>query len=281
MTAFALTYTPNRVIVASDTLGYVPNRREAKPLGFIPKILPLPHLQSLLFGRGQMALLYRAGLEFMLAPQLRHVEAAAEVLPDLMRKLTSNYAIEMDLPADWESLGIFEGYLIGWSEQVGRMRAWQFSNTTSYRLVGDTAPKSIVATCPELPAARWPSTAGLSPDRQLIALMKALRSYFEDEPELLCGARLGGEIVSWELRPGGMLSHRVLERFSDYQEVRNAGAAVASRIARDGNDQFDLADALVSTSQMRSIPAPPEAIMSRAERRRAERAAKKVAKHAA
>ena len=89
MSAFAVDFRPDRLIVAGDTLGYAPDRAEARPLGFIPKVLPLPHLRGVMFARGMQIIPVRALAYLMLSPSLFTVEAVADALPAVLQELSA------------------------------------------------------------------------------------------------------------------------------------------------------------------------------------------------
>jgi hypothetical protein len=80
VTAFAIDFRRNRVIVAGDTLAYVPDRTEARPLGYFSKIFPVAHLKAVLFCRGQMQIGAAAALWLSLSPNINTIEDAAAEL---------------------------------------------------------------------------------------------------------------------------------------------------------------------------------------------------------
>jgi hypothetical protein len=277
-------------------LAYVPNRKEAIPLGFVSKILPLPHLKAALFARGQQLPVIQAAAEFMTAPHVSSLEDAAILLGMVLRTFTAAYADQHDID-DWTAVGMIEAYLIGYSDEKSRMRLYRLTNMTGYRLEPDNDYTGTIAcSFPELPEARKPKLDGLSPEDQCVALIKAERDYFAAEPEAMCGAFIGGEIVSWSIDPAGAMAYRVLHRFEDYEQQKNAGAAITGRI-QGGLLKVNLRDALVPTEEMRDLaaeaavagakarasikPAAAAPGMSRAERRRAEALARRRSGRAA
>jgi hypothetical protein len=54
MTAYAISFARERVVVAADTVFYLPDRQAAPPriVGYGTKIHPLAHLRAAIFGRG-------------------------------------------------------------------------------------------------------------------------------------------------------------------------------------------------------------------------------------
>jgi hypothetical protein len=128
-----------------------------------------------------------------------------------------------------------------------------------------------------------PKPAG-SIDQQLVAIMLAEQEQFRTHREEMGGARLGGEIQAWTVTPEG-ISPRVIYRFPDYEATLHAGAAVAQRIIR-GDEVVDVAAGLVPVGEMRAAGDDARGAASaqgvtRAERRRQERAARKAARRAA
>jgi hypothetical protein len=85
MSAFSIQSGAKRAIIAADSLAYVPDRHEVKPLGFANKVLPLPHLKAALVSRGQYELLIRVWGHLMAAPDIATIDQAAERLPGLLR----------------------------------------------------------------------------------------------------------------------------------------------------------------------------------------------------
>ena len=292
MTAFAISFARDRVVVASDTLGYAPDRHEAKPLGFVSKIIPLPHIHAVLFGRGQMSIIYQAAVELMRAPNLFDVEDAALALPAALRTITAAYADDNDIE-EWGTVGLAEVALAGWSDRGRRMRFFEFFNLKGYALEQDTAADlkgSVFTTTPRLPPDRTPAVAGMNIDQALVALMRAERDFFADNSDLMGGAVIGGEIVAWQLDRDAAISHRTLYRFPDYVQTKTAAAAVFSRLAR-GDIEINLNEALVPADEALDTavapPEPPANVVAvapgatRAERRRAEKLARQGARRVA
>jgi hypothetical protein len=112
--------------------------------------------------------------------------------------------------------------------------------------------------------------AGLSPDRMLISLMKAMRRYIGDHPEVV-PALVGGEVQITEITKDGV-STRMAYRFPDYEQVRHAAAAVGGRIERGdldvdvGAELCRVDDAVEGSSRQRRDE------LSRAERKAQRRA---------
>lgn len=285
MTAYALFFKPARLIVASDTLGYIPSRTEVRPLGFLSKVFPLAHLKAVIFSRGQMQIPAHAAMCLGLDPAVHTIEAAAEALPEILTKVTEQYCAEQDID-DPDSLAIAEVVLAGWSEAERRCRVWYFFNGTGYEPQDDGGENYGLLALPGLP--EMPQATG-SLDKQLIAIMHAEQRYFDDNPDLMHGMRLGGEIQSWTIDREG-ISQRVIYRYPDYAETLHAGAAVAARIAR-GDEHVSVADGLTPTAEAKtaddverdSARAADVAVSggNRAERRRAEKAARKAGRRAA
>jgi hypothetical protein len=287
MSAFVIDFRQDRIIVATDTLAYAPDRHNVKPLGFISKVIPIPHLHCLIFGRGMAKIIFQAAVELMLSPNLADIEDAATALPDALRRITDAYADENQID-HWGEVGLADVNLVGWSERSRRMRIFVFENTQDAYACQTDSASNFLRTTPALPPHWTPKIDGLTLDQRLIALIKAERDLFDDERELACGAAIGGEVVAWKLEPSS-ISQRVLFRFPDYERVKNAAAAVFSRLLR-GDYAVDLNSALIPADEMVAgedirkeaaevAPLAPGA--SRAERRRAERVARKAAKRAA
>lgn len=283
MTAFAVSFSKSRVIVCADTLAYSPDRVEAKPLGFFSKVFPLPHLKAVVFGRGMMQIPAAAALWLSLSPQINTIETAAAELQTALRDATERYCAEHDI-ADPTAYGMAEIALAGWSEAERRMKIFYYFNGTNYAMEEAGTEHYGMLSMPILP--QMPPLSGPI-DKQLIAIMHAEQRYFADNAEEMGGARLGGEVQAWTITPEG-ISQRVIYKFNSYENDLHAGAAVAQRII-SGRETVDVAAGLVPIGDVRmatdaaaadtaSAPAPGSA---RAEKRRAQKAARKARRHAA
>ena len=120
MTAFAYEIRPGRLVVASDTMAYVPN---GGPLCFIDKVIPLPRFHAVLFMRGMHAIGVAAAGALATAPALLDIEDAAAALPEILRRLTAEYCggVGIDDPASALLVNLM---FAGWSESDRRMKLW-------------------------------------------------------------------------------------------------------------------------------------------------------------
>jgi hypothetical protein len=284
MTAFAIDFQRDRVTVAGDTLGYIPSRDDLRPLGFICKALPLPALKAVLFFRGQFEIAARAAMALTLSPHIISIEAAAAALPQCLTDISEIYADAHDL-GDFTQIGLAEIVIAGWSEAEGRMRLWQFLSHEGYRGQDDGGAIYGVLAFPMLPQDYMPATQATG-DARLVEIIQAQGRFFAENVAMVGPLRLGGEILSTEITPGG-ISTRTLYRFPDYEETRHAAAATVARLLR-GELSARVADGLVPADEMvntatgkplKAAPAndlsPPERKLSPAERRRGEAAARR------
>lgn len=280
MSAFAINFQRDTATIAGDTLAYVPDRNEVKPLGFIAKILPLPHLKAVLFSRGQYEILVTAASRLFLSTQIMTIEGAAEALPAILWDATEQYSARHGID-DPTSVGLLEAALLGWSEAEQRMRVYQFLNYNGYEAQSDYGDSYGVLPFPRLPASYMPAIAGTATDKHLVQVIQAADQYFRDEPAVNCGARVGGEVVAFEITPHGM-SQRTLHRFTDYQRVRHASAAIVSRILRGDMDiSRVVADGLVPISEsVDSATGKPLATVSKITRQQRRRMARETGKQA-
>jgi hypothetical protein len=246
MTAFAISLEPRKLIVAGDTLAYTPDRHDGRPLGFISKVIPLPHINSVMFSRGMYQITMQAAAKLMLSPFLMSIEAAASGLAAVLRDCSKAYAAEHSI-ADYTAFGLLELVLAGWSKKQKRMRLWYYTNHTAYEPEEGTDRLSGVSPFPRLAPHHMPRLAGLERNDQLVRMVQAIGRSFSTSPGM-AGMRIGGEIIAYELTPEGM-SMRVLHRFSDYTETKHAAAATANRIER-GDLTVSVADGLVPIAQV-------------------------------
>jgi len=258
MTAFTWRAEANRVVIASDTLGYTITS-SPMPLGFISKVVPFPHLRAALYGRGVMAVLWTAAAHLALRADVTDVDSAVEALPDILRAVTDEYAAANDIDNHRELL-LFEGYLAGYSDSRRRFVVARFTSTDDYEpLWGENEMGSLRAV-PTLPDAYVPREAAGKPvETQLVAIMTAMRSFFADHPEVV-PAVIGGEVQLTEVTRQGVTS-RIVHRFSDFEQTRIAATAVAGRVAR-GDLDIDIAadmarlDEALSEPEIRALQRP-------------------------
>lgn len=275
MTAYAISFQPRRVLIASETLAYLPDRTAAPPLGFVLKVWTIPRLRAAIVARGQMSIALAAAARLMATPALETVEDAAEELPAILRRDTQDYCANYGID---RTVGLLELQLIGWSVPQQRMLRWGFSNVTDY----DPQPFDGYGTIalPALPRSFVPKLPTVTKFPDLVRVIHAIDKFFVAEPALSCGARAGGEIIGTEITPDGIAwSH--LHRFANYAEQATAGAAMMARIERGEIDvSRTLAEGLVPAGEMvdaSAAPAvPPIPVpLSRQQRRAAERAERK------
>jgi hypothetical protein len=248
MTEYAIGFGRKKVAIASDTLAYVPDLREVKPLGFCSKVLAIPHLNAVLFSRGQYEIAVRAWAALMIPLTARTVEEAAAALPEMLRSISVDYCTKQGID-DYRDIGLLELAFVGFSTAKNRMRLWQFGNYQDYA-THETPDWIGAAAWPTLSPSYMPAIAGYPSDAQLVQIVKAVGAYFKAEPAVNCGQRIGGEIVVTEITPSGITS-RIVHRFADYEVVRNTSAAVVSRYLRgDLSADGVVASGLVSVAEM-------------------------------
>lgn len=235
MTAFAFHLTRDRFVVAADSLGYAPDRRSVRPVGFIQKVLPLPRLPAVIFSRGQYAICVQAMVDLMHLPELRDADAAAERLPEILRQATATYCSKQGIPSA-ASLLICEVIFAGWSASQGRMRLWQFQNVSDYAPHEATEWAGGHHAYPPVPDRFKPKlSAAQSLDAQLVAVVQGIGRCFEADPDTWCGQHIGGEIRVTDVSQKG-LSHRTVHRFETHEQDRSAAAAIVARIERGDVD---------------------------------------------
>ncbi len=276
MTAFVIDIRRDKLSVAADTCGYLVGE-VIKPVGFVSKVLAIPHLRAVLFGRGITAIGYRVGFDLMVSPQLQTIEAAAEALPGMLRRITEQYADEQGIE-DHREIQIFEAAFGGYSERDKRAKLW-----TMYNYNGEYQPEEFpegaygTVVMPVLPAefALPPAAAALPLDKRMVAGMQAAKRYFEANG----AAIVGGEVQITEATAAGVAC-RTVARFPDYAETANASAAVAARFLR-GEDDIDVRDGLVAVADCITADGGAAPVGNRADRRRAEKLARQAGKRAA
>lgn len=274
MTAFALHFQRDRLTIACDTLAYLPDQREARPLGYINKVLPLPHLKAVIFARGMWDLTCEAQLALLMNPTLRTIEDAAEALPKSLRYISEQFADRNDID-DYRTVAMLELVLAGWSESERRMKIYEFTNYTDYEPAADNGKFYGTLGFPNLPAEYIPPASG-SVDRDLVNIILAAGRLFADHPVEMGGARVGGEILAYDVTPT-QTTARHLYTFPDLAQLAHAGAAVLARLVR-GDLDVDIADALTPiAAAVDAATGQPVPGGNRAARRRAEKEARKAA----
>lgn len=229
MTAFAIDFRRDRATVQADSLAYMPDLHDVRPLGVsLNKVLTLPHLDAVLFGRGQMEIVVRAWVSLMLEPHIsKTIEQAAARLTDILWNVTVDYADEHGF--DPGGAAVLECALVGWSKAEQRMRLWQYMSTDEYQGQDDAGQCYGVLPFPRLPDRYMPKLPPKPSAKELSRIIFSAGRYFEAHPELACGARVGGEIVQHVLTPQG-ISSKVIHKFADFESMRVASAAIVNRI---------------------------------------------------
>lgn len=287
MTAFIFDRRdPKRLLIASDTLGYTMSRNP-KPLGFAAKIVPIPHLRGALAGRGAMSINASTAAHLMLRADLVSFADVVDALPAILRGITEQYSEQQGI-ADPDSLMLSESLWCGWNDATDRCEIVAFRNFEGYRAVPDDGTAGVSCLPLITPEYIPKGLAQVPPEQALVALMQAMRRFLADHPEVV-PALVGGEIQITEVTAKGVAS-QIVHRFEDFETVRHAAAAVRGRIER-GEDTIDIeagvcrVDGMIDADQYVAAAAANTAAPSpggtRAERRRAEKAAKKGARHAA
>jgi hypothetical protein len=277
MTAFAIKFERRSIAIASDTIAYVPDKRQAKPVGFVNKVAVFPHLRAALFARGQMQILGSAAADIAMRPDLFSIEDAATRLPEALADISECYCDQHGLD-DWRTLALAEVVFTGWSAAEGRMRLWLYNSYENYRPQDDGgAFYGRLLTMPRLSDRQLPPRLDRLPVADaLVAAMQAERELFAEHPETVGGAIIGGEIVLTDINPQ-RVSQRIVHQFADHNAVRHAAAAVAGRVLREGAP--DISDAISRVGE--AVDAADLGGQSRQQRRAAEKAAKKAARRAA
>lgn len=279
MTAFFVDFRRDRIAIGSDTIGYSVGA-ETAPMGFVSKVTLLPRLRAAIFGRGITAIGLRAAFVLMLSPHAHRFGEAAEMLPDVLREATEEWAAEAGID-DHRDAQAYEAFFAGFDPEQGRCRLLAAYNYNDFSIEEMPATASGAAVLPALPPEFVPNLAGMSIERQAIAGLQAARQYIESDQERSRGVIIGGEVELTEITERG-ISTAVVGTLPGYSQLRHASAAVAARYLR-GELDVDVRDGLTGKGDLRVAGGPPGAApgASRAERRRAEKAARKAARRAA
>lgn len=267
MTAFAIDFHPDRLTIASDTLGYIPSGAGAKPAGFYDKVHQIPHLNAVIFARGQLWIAAWAAVHLAMGGA-NSLENAALSLPAALREITQKYA-EIYGISDIANRGVAEVVFAGWSKADRRMKIWGFNNYEDYVQQEDGGRFYGFLTMPQLPEQMRRSSSTRPVDDQLVDAMKAERVYFATNSELMGGATIGGEVKAVEIRPEG-ISTRTLHRFEDFESTSHAVSTVGQRILA-GCEKLDLSDGLTPVDKLRNSAEVEPARLSRQQRRVAAR----------
>ena len=193
MTAYAIDFRADRLVVASDTRCYSHNYT----LGHMSKIHVLPHLRSVALFRGACDVQLGAVARLFLSPQILCIEDAAAKFPSILCELTeSYYDIHADvLTDDMNDREVCHATLVGWSEAEQRMRAFQFFSPDEYQ-VHEVHDYGGVWAWPAIPRAYLPLDRTADPmDDKLIGVLEAIDRFCVENPEHVGGARLGGSVV--------------------------------------------------------------------------------------
>src|SRR5262249_20419559 len=156
------------------SLGYAPDRRSVRPLGFIQKVLPLPRLPAVIFSRGQYEICVRATVDLMHCAALRDADGAADMLPEILRRATAKYCAAQGIP-NRRGMLICEVVFAGWSGSQRQMRLWQFQNVSDYTPHEATKWAGGLHAYPPVPDRFKPRlSAKQSLDAQLVAIVQGI-----------------------------------------------------------------------------------------------------------
>jgi hypothetical protein len=252
VTAYAISFARERVVIAADTVFYLPDRQAAPPriLGYGTKVHPLAHLRAAIFGRGIGKLITETAGLVLMAPHLDSIERVAGTMPQMLRAVTGRYCRSAGID-DPSAYGMAEVYLVGWSEADRRMRFWVWGNIDDWHGFADDGSGTLyrMLAMPPLPDDEMPARRG-SLDAHLVAVMAAERRFFEARPE--CGVMVGGEVQAWQITRNG-ISQRVIHRFPDLGRPRDTG--LLARLA-SGAERIDMTERLFTAAEMRDPRGP-------------------------
>jgi hypothetical protein len=252
-----------------------------EPIGFVTKIVTLPHARAAWLGAGLYDIQVRVGAELMLRPELLLFAELVEALPDIIADEVAVAARSRGV--DSGEVMLFAGALVGWDEQTKRFAMVTFDGP-------DFAPQRTEATLigiPNVPPDYLPAGfVGMTPELRAIAAMRSIRRFTDEHGNDIGLPPIGGEIVLTELLPD-RISTRVAARFENYPETCEAIERTRRAIAADPAAYVgvDLAhrfeDRAAAERRVEAIfraeRGVPDAV-TRAERRRAERNAKRIAR---
>ena len=263
MTAYAIRHLADEFAVAADSLCYGPH---SEPYGFLCKLAALPTIRSVLFARGKVEITHGAVARLLLSPQVLTIEDAAEALPDILRTLTEQFAVELGLVGDPTKMRLCFFALAGWSEAENRARLYSFMSTENFEPLfdADRLYGTNVAPWPPVPAEFLPvPRAADTLDDQLIGVLHGVDRYCVENPAEADGTRLGGQITKVVINER-QLTTTCIGAFPDWP------AALAARAAEDAT-LADVAPAKVAGQ-------PTKDALRQAARRKAERDARKKAR---
>jgi hypothetical protein len=236
VTGYAINLTPRRVVIASDTAVFLPDR-PPRLIGFTSKVRPLAHLRAAIFARGMLKIARLAISMLELMPELATIEGVAEAMQRTLQIATERYCIDYGIDDPAEYL-LAEVYLVGWSESARRMRLWYWANTDGYEPRHDGGTLYRTISIPQLPDAEMPARRGTL-EAQLVSVMKAVRRFYEAHPAL---GMIGGEVELWSISRA-WISMRSAHRFPDALPARS-GELLASA------DHVDIKKRLFTAAEM-------------------------------
>ena len=237
MTAFTLRIGLKSAVVAGDTLSYAVDKR---PLGYMNKLFPLPHVKSVLIFRGQVQPTIDAWSALTWMLDLTSIEQIGERLPKILRDISITYCRNAGI-RDYRTVAMLEIAVIGWSAKDKAIRMCEFLNVDGY--VAQWVPLGArgISHFPAIPADAMPKgIESKSADAQLVDNVIAMGKWLHDNH----GIPVGGEVVACEISARG-LDTRILHRFADYEVVKRDGAAIYGRFLRGDYDRNMVKNALV------------------------------------
>jgi hypothetical protein len=278
-----LTDAGRRALIASDSLGYTLAGASHEPIGFCNKVIALPQWRAAWLGVGLYEIQCRVGAELMQRPELLLFDEVIGELPGLIREEVAFTAGRRGVDASATML--FAGCFVGWDEAAREFAAVLFEGP-------GFAPQRVTTPLygsPNVPLAYLPAGfTGMTPELRAVAAMRSIRKFTEEHGDELGLPPIGGEIVVSELAPD-RVSSRAAGRFEDFASTCEAIERTRAAIAADPAayvgvglaHKFETRAAAERRVEaiFREARGVPDAL-TRAERRRAERNARRAGRAA-
>lgn len=123
MTALNFILDPEYVLITMDTLCSKPNK---EPLNYVSKIIPLPHLKSVICGTGAVDLILDWYILIEKQIVARDIYKLDKLAPEQLNKLAQKYMLN-------ESNTSATIYQFGFSEAYGRFKGFAYRSENNFR----------------------------------------------------------------------------------------------------------------------------------------------------
>lgn len=212
MTALALSFWPDKLTVAADTLTSEGGSGGWRASGEIHKVLPFHNPECALIVVGFLLIRDHVAQAIMAMEFDPSLDKLADLMTAMVQNACEAYAAEASI-ADCRSYDFGNLYLAGYCLEQKRMRIWEYGPAAGYAASEFPAPPFVLP-IPSLAPTFAPRITGRPNDRQLAEIVLAGGRQYDADGRR--NGRCGGKILAWDCTADGWNKPREIGRFPDY-----------------------------------------------------------------